>query len=237
MPEFRLPGPADRTWIAGHTGSGKSHAALWLLSHQDYDRRPWIVLDFKGENLIGGVPRIGRLRLTDRPPRRPGVYRLRYNPGDEPELEDFLWKVWQRGNIGIVVDEGHALPGDGGIRSDVVKALASQGRSKRIPMIVVSQRPAWISKFVTSQSDYIWTFKLSHRDDYKAIGELIPGDIMAMVESLPDRHFIAHDVAKRATFHLLELPGRDSIYDRFDRRLPPSFWIDLPKAQRKWNTI
>lgn len=233
MPDFRLPGRADRTWITGHTGSGKSHAALWLLSHQDYDRRPWVVLDFKGEKLIRDIPRIGHLKPGAAAPRQPGIYRLPYGPRDEGEIEEFLWRLWKRGRTGLLVDEGHALPGDGGIRSDAVKALASQGRSKNIPMIVVSQQPSWISRFVKSQADHFYVFHLNSREDYKALGEMIPGDVQSQVEPLPERHFFAHDVARRASFVVPPLPGRDSIMDRFDRKMPPGFWADLPQRTRK----
>lgn len=232
MSMFRLPGPADRTWIVGHTGSGKSHAALWLLSHQDYDRRPWVVLDFKGERLIRDIPRLRRLKPGSEAPRHPGVHHLPYGPQDEGAIEAFLWRLWKRGKTGIMVDEGHALPGDGGIRSDAVKALASQGRSKRIPMIVVSQQPSWISRFVKSQADHFYVFHLNSREDYKALGEMIPGDVQDQVEPLPERHFLAHDVARRLSFIVPPLPDRDSILNRFDLRQPAGFWADLPTRPR-----
>jgi hypothetical protein len=233
MAEFRLPARDERVWVVGHTGTGKSHAGLWLLSHADFDRKPWIVLDFKGEKLVRGIPRISTLALNSHVPRSPGVYRLPYDPRDEAYVENYLWEIWKRGKIGVLVDEGHALPGDGGLRSDAVKAIASQGRSKEIPMIVISQQPSWISRFVKSQADHFYIFHLNSREDYKAIGELVPGPIAEMVEALPERHSLVHDVAKRATFHLRALPNSHTIYDRFDRRMPAGFWADLPERKAR----
>ena len=42
--------------IAGRTGSGKSQEAAWQLSQRALDEKPWIIVDFKGGDLMAGVP-------------------------------------------------------------------------------------------------------------------------------------------------------------------------------------
>ena len=69
LPTFRLPGGADRTVVIGPTGSGKTVAGAWLLSRQRFDRRPWVALDFKNEELWDAVgdPPMRPLRVSPCP--------------------------------------------------------------------------------------------------------------------------------------------------------------------------
>jgi hypothetical protein len=59
--------------------------------------------------------------------------------------------VWAQENTGIYIDEGYML----GVRNPALNACLTQGRSKRIEMMILSQRPVWMSKFVFSESNYL----------------------------------------------------------------------------------
>src|SRR6516225_4809414 len=74
--DFRFPGGDARTTVIGATGSGKTTCGVWLLAHQRFDKRPWIVVDFKREGIFDlvGIPPIRQIDLAARPPRRPGLY-------------------------------------------------------------------------------------------------------------------------------------------------------------------
>src|SRR5271169_5361205 len=135
---FRFPGGDARTTILGATGSGKTTCGVFMLAHQRFDVRPWIAFDFKREELFdfAGFPPIMPIGLFDPLPKRHGLYLCSPRPGEEDALETMLWRIWERGNIGVFVDEAALMPD-----MDAFPAILQQGRSKRIPVIACSQRP------------------------------------------------------------------------------------------------
>src|ERR1700722_17334554 len=138
---IRQPGPDDRLAIVGRTGSGKTQAAIWHLSRANFDTKPWVILDYKGDELIY---RIERAEPTDfdTVPQAPGIYILTILPGEEEELSNWFHQVWEQQNVGILVDEGYMID-----RNDRwFNACLTQGRSRHIPMIILSQRPVWLSR-------------------------------------------------------------------------------------------
>src|SRR5271166_4311466 len=113
--QFIFPGPRDRVTINGMTGSGKSTFALWLFAEiGDYLKKPWLILDFKGEDLITQATVEGMFEPLDigaRIPKKPGVYVVRHNArdGQGPVIE-FLWRVYDAGSTGLFVDEATMIP-------------------------------------------------------------------------------------------------------------------------------
>ena len=103
---IRLPNASNRCVIIGETGTGKTTAGAWILSKQDFERRPWIALDYKNEDLwdLVGDPPMRPLRLGEMPGKK-GFYRLSLRPGDEDATEEWLWKIWERENVGLFCDE------------------------------------------------------------------------------------------------------------------------------------
>jgi hypothetical protein len=79
---FRFPGADSRTVVIGATGTGKTTFGLWLLSHMRFDKRPWVIMDYKGEALLDdvGFPPLRPLRLGKMPGKR-GVYVVSPRPG------------------------------------------------------------------------------------------------------------------------------------------------------------
>jgi hypothetical protein len=77
-------------------------------------------------------------------PRKPGLYRMRVDPQDEDNLEQWLWDVWKRGNIGLFIDEVALVP-----QKHAFKAILRQGRSKLIPVIACTQRPVGCDREVS----------------------------------------------------------------------------------------
>lgn len=163
---FSLPGASDRTTIIGATGTGKTVLGGWVLSKQRFDKRPWVCLDFKNEELwdIVGSPPMKDLKLSQGIPKKKGLYRLEVRPGQEDELEDWLWKIWERENIGLFCDEASLIP-----QRNAFKAILRQGRSKRIPVIACTQRPVDCDREVFSESNYVCVFRVDDERDYKII--------------------------------------------------------------------
>jgi DNA helicase HerA-like ATPase len=209
---FRLPGARDRLAIMGRTGSGKTHFANWVLSGQNWPFVPWVIVDYKYDSLIGDIPGLEEIGLDGKIPKHPGLYVVHPRPDEIEEVERFLWKIWERGRTGVYVDEGHILPDKGSLQ-----ALLTQGRSKSIPMVILTQRPAWVNRFVFSEADFYSVFHLNDKRDRQTIASFVPVDLE---RSLPQRHSHYYDISRDRAFHMLPVPGRPTILDRFERRNP-----------------
>lgn len=209
---FRLPGPRDRLAIIGRTGSGKTHFASWVLAHANWPIRPWIVVDYKHDDILRELPteeiRVDAKRL----PRHPGIYVTHPGPKDDDHVESLLWKLWEKGSTGLYVDEGHILPDAGGLQ-----AILTQGRSKSIPTIILTQRPKWLNRFVFSESGYFALFHLNDKRDRLTVGEFLPEEAKS---PRPARHSWYYDVENHALFALKPVPDRAHVLDIFDRRDP-----------------
>lgn len=233
---IRLPGGGDRTVIIGPTGSGKTIFGAWLLGLQRFDKRPWVALDFKGEELWYrvGDPPMRRLRLGSMPGKR-GLYRMDVNPGDEDELEEWLWRVWKKENIGLFIDEVSLVP-----RKAAFKAILRQGRSKRIPVIACTQRPVDCDREVFSESQYRVLFGIEDMTrDYPVIKGLFGnGDIRealarrdgmaAREERDPDarqRWTLYYDARQRKLDTLRPVPPPVSIASRLKDVAPYNFFL------------
>jgi hypothetical protein len=91
--KLRLPTDAQRITIIGKTGSGKTQGAAWLLAHRSFDKKPWIILDFKYDELLGEISGIKEIGVRDALPKKPGLYICHPLPkADDEAVEDLLWK-------------------------------------------------------------------------------------------------------------------------------------------------
>lgn len=210
---FRLPGDTHRLAIIGRTGTGKTQAGMWQLSRRSYDRRPWIVLDFKREQLINSVPGIRHLGIEERIPKQPGLYAVHPLPGDDDAVENLLWGIHQRTGVGLFVDEGYQMPKG----SNAYQAILTQGRSLHIPVITLSQRPVDVTRFAFSEADFVQLFKLNDKQDYKRVAEFmtLPSD-----KRLPAPYcswWLDHE--REYTCILRPVPDKDTILNTFHDRL------------------
>jgi hypothetical protein len=178
---FVFPGPRDRTTVNGMTGSGKSTFALWLFAvSADFDKKPWIVLDFKGEDLIQTALSEGifePLKIDAKLPKKPGIYVVRHyaRDGAAPVLE-FLWSIYDQGRIGLFVDEATMVPEVRGEANSggPFQSILSQGRSKQIPVYTLAQRPVNVNRMIYSESNYHSVFRLKNDDDWDTVLKNIP---------------------------------------------------------------
>lgn len=208
-----LPGARDRLAILGRTGSGKTHFACWVLSQANWPHVPWFIIDYKHDELLSEVPAEPIGVSPRKLPTHPGIYSVNPSPNDDDAVERLLQRIWARGRAGVYIDEGHMLPDHGGL-----KALLTQGRSKSIPVIVLSQRPSWVNRFVFSEADYYAVFHLNDKRDRQTIGAFMPDG--AVSTPLPARHSWYYDIARNRLYHMLPVPDRDAILERFEERNP-----------------
>lgn len=217
---MNLPTDQQRTTIIGSTGSGKTVFACWLLSTRDFINHPWVIFDYKGDELIAEIG-AKEIKLRDGPPKKPGLYVVRpIADTEDDEVEKFLWACHKRENIGLYIDEGFMISP----KSRAFKALLTQGRSKHIPIIVLSQRPAWISRFVFSEANFFAVFRLTDDDDVLVVKRFIGKGGRALVnQGLPAYHSVWFEVGGGAGNGAVALckpvPSPEVITATFRRKL------------------
>jgi hypothetical protein len=211
---YRPPGDGHRVTVIGKTGSGKTQAAVWLLAKRSYTRRPWIIFDYKYEELLNDIPRLEELDITKpKIPKHPGLYIVHPNASHVEDVEAFMWQIHARENIGIFIDEGYQIP----TRSPAYQTLLTQGRSKRIPIIMLTQRPAWVSRFALSEAEFVQCFQLTDMEDRKRVKQFVP---MPIEVDLPGPFYSWwYDNAANFKAVLQPVPSTDTILEIFHDRL------------------
>jgi hypothetical protein len=219
-----IPDSSQRQLVLGKTGSGKTRAAVWNLSMRNLTYMPWIVLNHKGEALIDAVPGAIHLDLHETP-KKPGLYI--YHP--VPELDDervtsLLWRIHGKEYTGIYIDEGYMV----NRRDPAMQAILTQGRSKHIPMIVLSQRPVWLTRFAVSESDFYQVFQLTDKEDRDRIKSFIPVDLEVYMATrvnepprLPKYHSIWFDVGRNQLVIMKPVPNDAILLERLEAQLAP----------------
>lgn len=216
VPEITLPGRSDRLVVIGRNGSGKTQAAAHWLSGKDFTREAWVMVNTKGDELlneIAGFDGVKTITLQDTPGKT-GLYMVRPLPNDDA-LEAFLWRIWAREKCGIYVDEGYMI----GRFNRAFNALLTQGRSKKIPMIILAQRPSWLSQFVFSEATYYQVFHLNSEDDRKTVAGFVPLDRKTRNERLPDFHSLWYEVKSDTMVRFSPVPPRENIIEAFAAKL------------------
>lgn len=223
-PPLELPGPSDRTIIVGQTGSGKTWGGVWHLSHQDIGRRPWVIIDYKREVLfrkLGKQTFRSILSPSSPAPTKPGLHLIQPFESDDDAMDAFLWRVWRKGNIGLYIDEGMMIPAG---RGSAMRAILTQGRSLRIPVIALSQRPVEIDRYFFSEANYFQQFFLMDREDRKTLTRYTPFD----PDEVPEEHHSYWYSAKsRKVVYLGPVPDMDGILARIRSHAPKRFWLDF----------
>lgn len=219
--QIRLPNDQQRILVLGKTGTGKTCAAVWHLSNQDFSRKSWIVLNHKGDDLIDSIEGAEHVDLNFRPnPKKKGLYIYHPVPDfDDQNVTNLLWDIHKMGNIGVYVDEGYMIPN----RDPAFQALLTQGRSKKIPMIILSQRPVWLTRFAISESDFFQVFYLGDERDRKVVQGFIPINLETLMQApvnqqplLKKFHSVYYDVGANNAIIMSPVPTKDEVLKRFN---------------------
>jgi len=219
MADFRLPTLTQRVSVSGRTGSGKTRLSAHLLSLSAFDKQPFVIVDFKGEELFMLTDCIPEIGLHENLPSKPGVYVVR--PGIDAEskviLNEWLENVWRKEKIGLYFDEFAHVPFRG--KLNAIEGILMQGRSKRLPLIACTQRPCHCTRFLFSEADYHSVFNLTLRADQERIEEYIGNK--RLVDPFEPFHSGWFDIAQHAYWKMIPCPTDDVILQRFEDRLRP----------------
>lgn len=210
MADFSFPGQKEHTTIIGRTGSGKTQCGAWLLSHAPFDEMPYIIIDYKGDELLNsvGATPIG---IHAEPPSMPGLYIVHVMPDEDDALDAFLWKIHARGYTGLYFDEGFMVA-----KLKSLEAILMQGRSKHIPCFILSQRPSWMSRYAFSEASHFVVFHLNDRRDQMKVKEFFRNYHEGRMEKY---HAQWYNVNHDCNFILQPVPDADRIRERFTDRL------------------
>lgn len=210
-----LPSDSQRITIIGRTGSGKTFAGAYQLSLRSFDRMPWIVYDFKYDGLLNEIEGTRELGVTEDIPKHPGIYLVHPHPDQFPDVISQMWKIWEKENVGVFCDEGYMVCSPS-MPNPAFRSILTQGRSKQIPVIILSQRPVWLDRFVFSESDFYQVFSLNDKRDKQTVQAFVPADLDTR---LPDYHSWYYDVSDDRIVVAKPVPEKQVILNSFTERL------------------
>ena len=207
---LKLPGPSNRVFVVGSTGSGKSVFMAWLLSTQSvlpYKKMPVVIMDWKRERLlnsIGATP----WPVTKRPPERPGLYIVRLTPPRTDVVDEFLERIWQNGNTGLFLDETTDYKG-----SEPIERIYKQGRSLHIPCIAGAQRPTGVPVVIRSEAEFYAMFRLNDNEDRKEMRRYL-GEV-DVLKKRDKHHCIWYDTGEDIAVEMGPVPPPAQLRARF----------------------
>jgi DNA helicase HerA-like ATPase len=223
LPTFTLPAEDEHTAVVGRNGSGKTQLGAFLLAMQDLKNRTWLIVDYKGEEIFAALERARHIGFSD-VPEEPGLYILSTRPDLEIQTENWLWRVWDRTHLGLFVDEAYMLPQ---FLRGAYQAILTQGRSRRIPVLTLTQRPVRVSPFAFSEASHVAVFDLNAKADRKTVEDRTGEGFMSWRppefpdERLPRFHSRWYAVKTDSRYIVRPVPEAPEIIKRIDAQLTP----------------
>jgi hypothetical protein len=174
-PQYPKILPGKRAAIAGRTGSGKSTLARWLLRRSP---NHWLILNPKWTEAYAALPdsvtikgmHMGKIEASMRDHKFTIVNPLPHQstPGVMDDFVSLMHHSYT--GFGLCVDELYTLHTNGRAGEGLL-GLLTRGRELKQSFIGLTQRPAFVSKFVFSESDYIGGMSLALTEDRKRMYE------------------------------------------------------------------
>lgn len=183
----------SRGFLTGQTGSGKSTLARLLLA----DKAQLLVVDPKGEfypyqahtvtSDYRAIPQLGdRMAETG----EAVVWRPPVEDHDPRLVSDVLLWAFERTNTYVYIDEVTAVCPNANLYPLYLRAIITQGRSRSVGCLCATQRPAYIPRFVISEAECYYVFRLTQPDDNAAMAAPLcaPGQDMLTVRRALSHH-------------------------------------------------
>ncbi len=185
----------SRAFIAGRTGSGKTTLSRYIMA---VSPGRWIIIDRKidpslaiGSTVLRGLPPPPKLYAAMQDVTgvvvRPTVTQFR-----DGSVDAWIADIHESmTHVGLYVDELYSLHRNGQI-GDGLASWLTRGRSKHQAFLGCAQRPAWISNFILSESDFFYVMTVNKLEDRKRIEDYI-GD-KSVLAKIGKRQFFRYDV-------------------------------------------
>jgi len=191
--------PGRHAVIVGQNGSGKSQMLIHLALENSQKR---IILDTKKDDDFLHLAKGKQVTVTANNYReflkhlkkplfdylivRPEKFEL----ADPRALDNYLSVIAELKNYSTFIDEAYPFHSNGGRCYQGMTAILTRGRSAGLSLITCTQRPAWVSNFIYSESSIFFIFRLIQEKDRKKIAEFIPYN-----REMPERYyFYYHDI-------------------------------------------
>lgn len=162
----------ERVTVVGKTGSGKTTKILELIN--DSPVSPVLILDTKIDKAFPkAFPDAKIMEGLGIPGKKDEMTIIRPLPEeaiDPMALDDWLQAIGRSNNILVVIDEMYQVHRHGQAGPGLV-GLLTRGRSRGITMLLASQRPAWVSKFVFTECEHFYFMRLLNPDDRKIMSQ------------------------------------------------------------------
>ena len=207
-----LPNATQRITILGATGSGKTVAGIYHLSMHDLKARPWVVADMKDDEHLNAIESAQHVDLDFTPKEKDkGIFIVHPRTRDEEALDKMLERLYERTNVGIFMDEP-----DLANRSDAFTDILRKGRSRRMPVIALSQRPVDVTRYLFSEASYIRAYYLNDKRDWRTVEEFTPIDSEI---DLKPFHSFYYQVGRKDFWQLGPAPSVEQSLDKIDAQL------------------
>src|SRR5579862_55480 len=219
---FRIPADDEHVAVFGHTGSGKTQMGAWLLSKRNLKARPHIIIDYKGDELLNSLDNVREIGFET--PRKPGLYIIHPVINQQDDMEQWLWAQHEAQNRHLYSDEGYMLPANK--RFGAVDAIQTQGRSRRVTMTTLSQRPVGIPRYIISESSHVVMFHLTDDRDIATAEQVVPRGFADWLppefqgDDLPRYWSRWYNVKNRGRYLIAPVPDADTIRADIDSQLP-----------------
>lgn len=179
--------------IIGDTGSGKTYLESKLLDMRDHvimiKTKPDDIT-FKGYRKIKKFGDIMDLKNS----------KFVLDSGFDPNLQHYniantIALAWKQEGWTLGVDETYYWTSVLKLEKQL-NMLLTQGRSKKLTLVVGMQRPAWISRFALSQATHAFIFRCEGRD-LTTLAQALSPKVVKPVEDLRGHDFVYFNRATR----------------------------------------
>lgn len=204
-----------RAMVLGKTGSGKTVGGAWLLS-----RSPgrWVVLNSKYDSLLTKLgPSVDwKTDQILKGLKNNRVIIAHPETYESDDLDDVLFDLCEtRQPVSVFVDELLYLHKGNGRAGPGLLGLLTRGRSRGQSFIGCTQRPAFVSNFCYSESEYFAAYNLQMPKDWQKVIEFTGHP---EIKRARDKHHWAWvDVSEGTLREYGPVPASD-IERRFDNR-------------------
>lgn len=194
--------PGKHAVIVGQNGSGKSQMLMKLALENEqqsiiFDTKlddDFLYLAKKSEVLKVVTSYIDFVRAVKKGDFDYLIVRpTKIEIANPKALDNYLDFLTSFKNFSIFIDEAYPFHAGNGRCYEGLNCLLTRGRSYKLSVICCTQRPAFISNFIYSESSYFFVYRLMLLKDRKVVSDFIP---YPKDEILENFHYYQYDIVE-----------------------------------------